>query len=242
MCYTVNINLTRNQLEQRFGARFTEPSSFRPGYYFNAFEIPDLPVIQVEDPESIGMLKWGLIPFWVRDAAAAEDIRRKTFNARMETILEKPSFRESAKSRRCLVLCKGFYEWQQRDKEKIPHYIYLQGEPPIAMAGLYENWTDRETGEMIRTCTIITTAANSMMEKIHNTKKRMPLILGPGDEKFWIDPDLSPEKAYSYLKPVAAEQMAAHTISKLITKRGVDKNVPELVQPVSYENDSLFPL
>ena len=241
MCYTVNINLTRNELEKRFGARFSEPSSFRPGYYFNAFELPDLPVIQSEDPESIRMFKWGLIPFWVKDYQAAEDIRRKTFNARMETILEKPSFRESVKSRRCLVLCRGFYEWQQRDKEKIPHYIYLRDESPIAMAGLYENWTDRETGEIIQSCTIVTTAANSMMEKIHNTKKRMPLILGPDNEKAWIDPELSPDKAYSYLKPVDAGQMTAHTISKLITKRGVDKNTPDLVVPVSYDNESLFP-
>jgi putative SOS response-associated peptidase YedK len=164
MCYTVNINLTRNELEKRFGARFTEPSSYRPGYYFNAFDLPAMPVIPSEDPGSIGMLIWGLIPIWVKDAASAEEIRRKTFNARIETILEKPSFRGSVKSKRCLVLCRGFYEWQQREKGKIPYYIYLEGEPPIAMAGLYENWTDRETGEMIRTFTIITTAANSLME------------------------------------------------------------------------------
>ena len=241
MCYTININLTRNELEKRFGARFSDPSSFRPGYYYNAFELPDLPVIQSEDPESIALLTWGLIPFWVKDSRAAEDIRRKTFNARMETILEKPSFRGSVKSRRCLVLCRGFYEWQERDKEKIPHYIYLRGEPPIALAGLYENWTDHETGEIIRTCSIVTTSANSIMEKIHNTKKRMPVILGPENEKAWIDQDLSAEKAYSFLKPVEAEKMTAHTISRLITKRGVDKNTKDLVKPVSYDNDSLFP-
>jgi len=241
MCYTVNINLTRNELEKRFGAKFIQPSSFNPGYYFNAFELPELPVIQAEDPGSIGMLKWGLIPFWIRDSAAAGEIRRKTFNARMETILEKPSFRGAVKSKRCLILCRGFYEWEQRDKEKIPHYIYLKGEPPLAMAGLYDDWTDRETGEVIRTCSIITTVANSMMEKIHNTKKRMPLILSGDNEKAWIDQDLPAEKAYGYLSPVDDKQMAAHTISKLISKRGVEKNVPELVEPFSYDNESLFP-
>lgn len=241
MCYTVNINLTRNELENRFGAKFTDPASYKPGYYFNAFEIPELPVIQTEDPESIGMLKWGLIPFWVKDAAAAEEIRRKTFNARMETILEKPSFRGSVQTRRCLVLCRGFYEWQQREKEKIPHYVYLAGEPPIALAGLYENWTDRETGEVFRTCTVITTAANSLMERIHNTKKRMPVILSSENEKAWIDPDLNAEMAIRHLKPVGENQMKAHTISKLISKRGVDKNVPDLVEPFNYDNDTLFP-
>lgn len=240
MCYTININLTRNELEKRFGAKFSEPSSFHPGYYFNAFDLPELPVIRSEEPDSIGMVKWGLIPFWVKDSAAAEEIRRKTFNARAETLLEKPSFRGSVKSKRCLVLCRGFYEWQQRNGDKIPHYIYLRGEPPIALAGLYEDWTDRETGEVLKTCTIITTAANPMMEKIHNTKKRMPVILAGDSEKSWIDPNLGAEKALASLRPVKENRMAYHTISKLISKRGVEKNVPELVKPFSYENGGLF--
>jgi putative SOS response-associated peptidase YedK len=241
MCFTVNINLTRNALEKRFGAKFSEPSAFSPGYYFNAFDLPGLPVIRSEDPDSIQMLTWGLIPFWVKDAPAAEQIRRRTFNARLETLQEKPSFRTALKSRRCMVLCRGFYEWQQREKQKIPHYIYLKDELPMAMAGLYENWTDRETGEFTSTCTIITTAANPMMEKIHNTKKRMPLILSPGTEKEWLDPGIPPGEAIKALKPAEEKLMSAHTISRLISKRGVEKNVPELVKPFSYENDSLFP-
>ncbi|MFC2116944.1 SOS response-associated peptidase, partial [Bacteroidota bacterium] len=220
--------------------KFSDPSSYRPGYYYNAFEIPELPVVQAEDPESIGLLKWGLIPFWVKDAGAAGEIRRKTFNARKETILEKPSFRGAVKSKRCLVLCRGFYEWQTKDKEKIPYYIYLEGEPPIAMAGLYDDWTDRETGELVRTFTIITTAANSMMEKIHNTRKRMPVILSREDEKPWIDQALSADQAIRYLKPVDEKHMSAHTISKLISKRGVDKNKPQLVKPFSYDSDTLW--
>ncbi len=240
MCYTVNINVTRNELEKRFGSRFSEPSLFNPGFHFNAFEIPALPVIMGEEPEYINLVRWGLIPFWVKDAASSEEIRRRTFNARKETILEKPSFREAVKSRRCLVLCRGFYEWEARDNEKIPHYIYLKGEPPIAMAGLYENWTDRETAEMIHTCTIITSAANDFMEKIHNTKKRMPVILAEENEKAWIDPDLSAEKAIGYLQPVDEKLMSSHTISKLISKRGVQKNTPELVKPFSYGGNTLW--
>jgi putative SOS response-associated peptidase YedK len=240
MCFTVNINLTRNALENRFGAKFRSPSSFHPGYYFNAFDLPDLPVIQSEDPASINLVKWGLIPFWVRDAKAASEIRLKTFNARAETIREKPSFRGSVKSKRCLVLCRGFYEWQHRGNEKIPHYIYLEGESPMAMAGLYDDWTDRESGEVLQTCSIITTAANPMMEKIHNSKKRMPVILPDEAEKFWIDPDLPAEEAMKYMKPVSESEMRFHTISKLISKRGVDKNVPELVLPFDYDGGKLL--
>lgn len=240
MCFTVNINLTRNALEGRFGAKFRDSSSFRPGYYFNAFEIPDLPVIQAEDPESINLVKWGLIPFWVRDSKAASEIRLKTFNARAETIREKPSFRGAVKSKRCLVLCRGFYEWQHRGSEKIPHYIYLEDEQPLALAGLYDDWTDRETGEVIQTCSIITMAANPLMEKIHNSKKRMPVILQEGEENYWIDPDLEAEDAVKHLKPVHEKDMRFHTISRLISKRGVDKNVPELVKPYAYDSGKLL--
>lgn len=240
MCFTVNINLTRNSLEKRFGAKFRDPSLFRPGYYFNAFDMPALPVIQAEDPESINMVKWGLIPFWVRDSKAASEIRLKTFNARAETIREKPSFRGAVKSKRCLVLCRGFYEWQDRGGEKIPHYIYLDGEPPFALAGLYDDWTDRETGELIQTCSIITMAANPLMAKIHNTKKRMPVILPEEAENAWIDPGLSAGDAVRHLEPVDERKMRFHTISKLISKRGVDKNVPELVKPYAYDNGKLL--
>jgi len=240
MCFTVNINLTRNALENRFGAKFRDPSSFRPGYYFNAFDIPDLPVVQAEDPESIKLVKWGLIPFWVRDSKAASEIRLKTFNARVETIREKPSFRGPVKSKRCLILCRGFYEWQHRGSEKIPHFIYLEGEQPLAMAGLYDDWTDRETGEVLQTCSIITMAANPLMERIHNSKKRMPVMLKEGEEQSWINPDLAAEDAVNHLIPVHENEMRFHTISRLISKRGVEKNVPELVKPFAYDSEKLF--
>lgn len=240
MCFTVNINLTRNALESRFGAKFRDPASFHPGYYFNAFDIPALPVILAEDTESINLVKWGLIPFWVRDSKAASQIRRKTFNARSETIREKPSFRGAVRSKRCLVLCRGFYEWQHRGSEKIPHYIYLEGERPLAFAGLYDDWTDRETGEVIQTFTIITMAANSLMEKIHNSKKRMPVILQEGEENSWINADLGAEDAVKHLKPVQEKEMQFHTISPLISKRGVDKNIPELIRPFAYESGKLL--
>lgn len=240
MCFTVNINLTRNELEKRFGARFSEPASFRPAYYYNAFDTPDLPAVRSENPESIDLLAWGLIPFWVKNAEAAGQIRQKTFNARVETVLDKPSFRAAVRTRRCLILVRGFYEWQQREREKIPHYIYLKDEEPMALAGLYEIWTDRESGEILSTCTILTMAANKMMERIHNTKKRMPVILSPDNESSWIDPDLPAGKAVSFLEPVDESRMRAHTISKLISRRGVDKNVPEIVEPFSYDQDGLF--
>jgi putative SOS response-associated peptidase YedK len=240
MCFTVNIHLTRQELEKRFGAKFREPTAYEASYYLNAFDLPMLPAIPSSHPDEIEMISWGLIPSWVKDAAAASEIRMKTFNARSETIREKPSFRSALKARRCLILVRGFYEWQHRDKERIPYFIHLRNEQPMALAGLFEDWTDRETGEQLRTCTIITTAASPMLEKIHNSKKRMPVILPKEAEKEWIDPGHSPDEAVSYLDPVPDALLMAYTISRLISKRGVEKNVPDLVKPFSYEEQGLW--
>jgi len=193
-----------------------------------------------EDQEGIDLLHWGLIPFWVKDSRAAAEIRFKTFNARAETLLSKPAFRTAARSKRCLVLVRGFYEWQHRGKDKIPYFIYLKDQQPLAMAGIYDDWTDRETGEWLQSCTVITTDANPIMEKIHNSKKRMPAILSRDSENAWIDPDLPAEQAMKCLQPLDESKMNAHTISKLISKRGVEKNVPELVAPYAYDSDRLL--
>ena len=240
MCFTVNIHLTRKEIEKCFGAKLSDPGSYQSSYYLNAYDLPLLPVIRSEDREAIDLLQWGLIPFWVKDSRAASEIRTKTFNARAETLLDKPSFRTSARSKRCLVLVRGFYEWQHRDKDKIPYFIYLKSQEPMAMAGLYDEWTDRDTGENIPSCTIVTTSANPMMEKIHNSKKRMPVVLNKEYERTWIDPDASAEQVLRNLLPVDESEMGAHTISKLISKRGVEKNVPELVAPYAYDSDRLL--
>ena len=240
MCFTVNLDLTRKELENRFGAKFRDPGSYHSSYYLNAFDLPLLPVIRTEDPEIIDLVSWGLIPFWVKDSKAASKIRLKTFNAREETILEKPSFRTAVQSKRCLVLVRGFYEWQHREKEKIPYFIYLKDEQPLAMAGIYDDWTDQEIGEWQQSCSVITTAANNLMERIHNNKKRMPVILNRNSERAWIDPGISAKEAVKHLCPVDESEMKAHTISKLISKRGVNKNVPELVTPYSYEQDRFW--
>ena len=108
------------------------------------------------------------------------------------------------------------------------------------MAGIYDDWTDRETGESIRSCSVITTAANPLMEKIHNSKKRMPVILPKNSEQTWIKPGLSEEQVIKQLIPLDESLMDAYTISKLISKRGVEKNVPELEKPFSYENEMLW--
>lgn len=187
MCYTIKIDHTREEIEKRFGARLSDAENYTHGNRISAFSLPHLPVIASEDPEEIKIMNWGLIPFWVKDIDAASQIRTKTFNAKTETLLEKPSYRHSYHQKRCLVPVSGFYEWQTHGKQKTPFYIALHDQNIFALAGLYDYWTNPSTGEIVSTFTIITTRANAMMEEIHNLKKRMPVILSPGRERLWLD-------------------------------------------------------
>jgi putative SOS response-associated peptidase YedK len=213
MCYTIEINLTREQIEKRFGSKFRNGKEFKPGKRVSAFGLPSVPVICSDQPETVRLMTWGLIPYWVKDEESAKSIRMKTFNARSETLDEKPSFRNPLRTKRCMVLVNGFYEWQHIGKEKIPYFIRLKEDIPFALAGLYDNWLNKITGELINTFTIITTPANPMMEIIHNTKKRMPAILSPSGEKEWLNLEYGGSKLSEFLKPYDENQMMAEKVA-----------------------------
>jgi putative SOS response-associated peptidase YedK len=125
------------------------------------------------------MLRWGLVPFWAKDPS----LGNRMINARAETVAEKPSYRAAYRHRRCIVLADGFYEWQKAGDVKTPHYISLASGEPFALAGLWENWTDKASGESLQTTTLITTAANDFMAPLHH---RMPVILEPGIAGEWL--------------------------------------------------------
>ena len=155
-------------------------------------------------------MQWGLIPAWAKDSK----IGYKLINARSETIAEKPSFRQAFKSRRCLVLADGFYEWQGQEgsQGKQPYYIQMKDTQPFAFAGLWEQWRG-EDDKPLQTCTIITTTANNLMEPIHN---RMPTILGSVNYDRWLDPHSSPPLLLSLLIPYNSDAMTAFAVSNLV--------------------------
>jgi putative SOS response-associated peptidase YedK len=206
MCYTIKINHTREALENRFGAQFTEPDKYVPGTKTNAFSLPFLPVICANHPTEIRLYRWGLIPYWTKNLKTAEEIRLKTFNARSESIPDKPSFKHCLRSNRCLVPVNGFYEWQTKGKNKIPYFIGLENVPIFGLAGLYDQWVNPDTGECFNTFTVITTRANPMLEVIHNLKKRMPVILTVENMEKWLDTSMDPyvEKVF---EPFPEEKM-----------------------------------
>jgi putative SOS response-associated peptidase YedK len=222
-------------LEKKFKATFKKNENFERKYHVDAFNNPKLPVITNENPKQIDLFYWGLIPFWVKDQKNAEEIRQKTANARAESIFEKPSYRISAKKKHCLVLADGFFEWRFFNGKNYPHYIFLKNHEPFAMAGLWEDWTNRENQDKVNTFTIITTKANPMMEFIHNKKKRMPVILRVEDYEKWINISADKKSTIELLKPFDQNEMKAYTISKLITSKQENPNSPDIIKPFRYK-------
>lgn len=171
------------------------------------------------------LMHWGLIPYWAKDA----DIGYKLINARGETIAEKPAFRSAFKFRRCLIPVSGFYEWKAEGRQKYPWYVSLKSGEPMAIAGLWETWSPKD-GEVIESCSIITTGANELMAPIHD---RMPVILDPDQWETWLSPN---EKRADHLQPMIhpheSESMQAWPVTQDLNKVG-RRDDAGLVEPVN---------
>jgi putative SOS response-associated peptidase YedK len=155
-----------------------------------------------DDVNKLADFCWGLIPSWAKDPS----IGNRLFNARAETVSEKPSFREAFKRRRCLIVADGFYEWQKLGRIKKPLRFSLKSGQPFGLAGLYETWISPEK-KPVPTCTIITTAPNDIIRPIHD---RMPVMVRKEFEDFWMDPHACNQKELlSILKPYPTEEMEA---------------------------------
>lgn len=156
-------------------------------------------------------------------------MRRKSENDSQCTFgyyFEKPSFREPIMKKRCIVPSTGYFEWRHEGAKKIPYYIHLKDEPIFSMAGIYDRWLDKETGEEYDTFSIITTDTNPLTDYIHNSKHRMPAILSKEDEEKWLDSDLQKADVTSLLKPFDANKMDAYIIeSDFIKKISTDPTI-----------------
>ena len=196
-----------------------------------------MPITTSEESHTIQGAIWGLVPEWIRDSQQAKDWADKTLNAKSETVFELASFKNYIGKNRCLIWASGFYEWQWRDakgKNKIPHFIYMPNHKPYTMGGVYTKWQRPDTGATLLTFSIITTPANSLLSEIHNNKKRMPLIIQPEDRDISLS-DLKRDEIETLMKPLPDGILQAHTISKLITTRGAETNVPEVQDEFKYE-------
>ncbi len=151
---------------------------------YNIAPTQDIAAVRVgaDDSRELALLRWGLVPFWAKEPS----IGNRMINARAETVAEKPSFRAAYRHRRCLILADGFYEWRKEADGKTPYYISLASGEPFAFAGLWEDWHAKDTGEVLQTAAIITTAANEFMHLLHH---RMPVVLQMDTADRWLDGD-----------------------------------------------------
>jgi putative SOS response-associated peptidase YedK len=201
--------------------RFQTENSLKLSPLFNISPGEKLPVITHHSPNQMEIMKWGLIPSWAKDPK----IGYRMINARSEGIEKKPSFRKPLKLQRCLIPANGFYEWQKSSGTKVPYYFSLRTKDMFAFAGLYDIWKS-ESGEEVKSYTIITTMANSTVKPIHD---RMPVILSPQDEKVWLEQETDQVKILGLLQPYPAEDLEGYEVSTLVNQ--ASNQSAELIKP-----------
>jgi putative SOS response-associated peptidase YedK len=189
---------------------------------------PSMPVLALRDTTEgrVGaIMRWGLIPAWAKDPSALPMLH----NARGETLMEKPMFRQAFKRRRCLIPASGFYEWKavpgQRSKQ--PFYVSMRNGNPMAFAGLWERSRGAD-GEPLESCTIVTTSANAVLEPIHH---RMPLVLDRANWNAWLGADTPEPELLQLIQPSAPYLMQAWGVSHAVNKVGNDNET--LIQPIA---------
>ncbi len=218
MCGRYQMSVREDEITVRFNVNVYE-ELYRPSY--NCAPSQKLPVISNDDQANLSFFKWGLIPFWAKDPK----IGYKMINAKAETIMQKPSFKNSFKRKRCLVISNGFYEWKKEKHGKIPFRIFLKDEKLFSFAGIWDEWKDSEN-RPVRTFSILTIKPNKLMEMIHN---RMPVILEAKDEQSWLNEE-KPEEVVKLLKPFPPEKMEAYKISSLVNSPRNDSG--EIINPI----------
>jgi len=192
--------------------RYAELFGVNPAYKLNpSYNIPpttSIPACRVntKGERELMLMRWGLVPRWSK----GPDSHFSMFNARAETVHEKPAYRSAFKKQRCLIPADGFYEWTQANGKQ-PYFIHRRDNDPLVFAGLWEHWQDKEDNA-IDSCTIIVTEANSLMQPVHD---RMPVILNPEQFNAWLDPEYQAgDDLRDMLKPYTAGDLEIFAVSR----------------------------
>lgn len=221
MCGRFVSKAKKEEIEKEFKVEITGEDFIVPRYNIAPTQLIAA-ITEIENLREISLFKWGLIPKWAKD----ESMGSKLINARAETVHEKPSFRDAFRSRRCIIPASGFYEWQKTSKgAKQPFYFYLKGKEIFGFAGLWEEWLDKQSGEITESCTIITTEANDVLKPVHD---RMPVILKPESYEEWLNPKIKDTaKLQNLLVPFPPNEMSSHAVSRAVNSPSED--APELI-------------
>ena len=193
--------------------RYFEQPNFPPRY--NVAPTQPVPIVRVvEGKRAFALVRWGLIPPWVKDPRAFSLL----INARGESVNQKPAFKNAMKRRRCLFPADGFYEWERGAERKQPWFVRLKSGIPMAFAGLWESWMG-PNGEEMETAAIITTAASPSIAHIHD---RMPVIVAPEAFDFWLDPNVDGEMAAAMIAPAPDALLEAYPVSRAVNRTAND--------------------
>lgn len=249
MCYDIKASLEAQlqralrRGDQDAAAQIREellPYTDLPLFHASGFSHPRVLVYTDDGPDFPTVATWGLVPHWVRDAEQQKKLWNQTLNARGETIFDKPSFRQAARSNRCLLYVDGFYEHHHKGGHTYPYFIRRRDGQPMALAGLYSDWKNPAGGEPLTTFSIVTTEGNSLLARIHNNPKlagpRMPLILPDEMADQWLQPlrdDRDRGELEGLIRPYPEQELEAYTVTRL-RGREYPGNVPEVSDPVAY--------
>lgn len=185
-------------------------------------------IAERDGKRQLASMKWGLIPHWAQDARSIH------INARSETVATTAAFRDSFARKRCLIPADGFYEWEPAESGRAPHWVYRADGHPMVFAGIWASRPDPETGEWLRTCSILTSEARGPISTIHD---RMPVVLGADIWDSWLDRDLQdPETVLALVQPIDPESLMEHIVSRKVNS--VANNTPDLHDRI--EPETLF--
>lgn len=223
MCGRYALFSEKPVIEEHFGVESDDDSLFVPNYNIAPGSVNPVVLVGKTRNRGIGALRWGLLPPWSKDP----NMGYKLFNARSETLDEKPSFKKAFERKRCVIPANGFYEWKKlSDNKKMAFYIRLLNKEIFGFAGLFEKWTSPE-GEDVFTYTIITTEANELLQPLH---ERMPVILRPEQYEIWTDPmHAQTDTLKNLLRPYPTEEMSVFRVSDDVNS--AKNNHAGLIQP-----------
>jgi putative SOS response-associated peptidase YedK len=220
MCGRYAITSAPAAIRALFG--YPDQPNFPPRY--NVAPTQPVPIVRLaEGVRRFALVRWGLIPSWVKDPRAFSLI----INARGESVIERPAFRHAMQRRRCLFPADGFYEWRREGSQKRPYYVRPRAGGPIAFAGLWETWMG-PNGEEMETAAIVTTRANRTLSAIHD---RMPVVIAPEAFDFWLDGrKVEPDTAAALIAPAPEALLEVYEVSPAVNR--VANDSAELVEPV----------
>lgn len=220
MCARYNLRTSLDDVIRHFRVDLRQQElPFR----YNIAPTQTVPIVRMEDDaRQLAMVRWGLIPSWTK-----KPWKQPLINARGETVHEKPAFRAAFKRRRCIVPATGFYEWKREAKQKQPYHIRLKNDSLAGFAGLWERWENAD-GELVDSCTIITTEPNEIVAPLHD---RMPAFLQPDDYDYWLTaPETENEGLRKLITFYPADKMEAIPVSTVVNS--VKNESPECIVPV----------